>query len=450
MGIPILHNFYPFLCIERHSSMPSSGNRHQGLNRRAYTCPSNMKEAAEPNSSRYRVTYPRPVQETEGITPEKNLFSPTVDNPHKNESACNQSSTQPPLPSVKSLVQQMEHSQPPTSMNYAHPKTVHQFSDQMQPWGMQSKLQKLQCGGSNRSKRYSESISTPASVSASSSMHEMNNYHNPGFSEQDSFPCSSVGSANASQDVLLEPTDRTPQYPYTEGGFSNMHIGLREHSTWYPPHATSSQTSLPSEQALDDIPIQISTRASQYPTDNSLSNEFVPSKPTMHGPNTHLSTTPLPNHHRRTSSPAATFHSVQTEVHKKRPTIVSSAVSDSGVEILRCKHCKQPSAGTSTDTIEPWMSVSQDKEQFEQSWLQPRPRVMSVSTGVQTEGEDGSEKTVSLASLSPRTSSLLQRSHDGIVMEGEDGSEKTESPATLSPRTSLYEGMLHTCFSTSM
>ena len=146
MGIPILHNFYPFLCIERHSSMPSSENRHQGLNRRAYTCPSNMKEAAEPNSSRYRVTYPRPVQETEGITPEKNLFSPTVDNPHKNESACNQSSTQPPLPSVKSLVQQMEHSQPPTSMNYAHPKTVHQSSDQMQPSGMQSKLQKLQCG----------------------------------------------------------------------------------------------------------------------------------------------------------------------------------------------------------------------------------------------------------------------------------------------------------------
>ena len=397
--------------------MPSSGNRHLALNRRAYTCPSNMKEASEPNSSCYRVTYPPPVQETEGITPEKNLFSPTVDNPHKNESACNQSSTQPPLPSVKSLVQQMEHSQPPTSMNYAHPKTVHQSSDQMQPSGMQSKLQKLQHGGSSRSKHYSESISTPASVSASSSMHEMNNYHNPGFSEQDSFPCSSVGSANASQDVLSEPTDRTPQYLYTEGGFSNMHIGLREHSTWYPPHATSSQTSLPSEQALDDIPIQISTRASQYPTDNSLSNEFVPSKLTMHDPNTHLSTTPLPNHHRRTSSPAATFHSVQTEVHKKRP-IVSSAVSDSGVEILRCKHCKQPSAGTSTDTIEPWMSVSQDKEQFEQSWLQARPRVMSVSTGVQTEGEDGSEKT--------------------------------ESPAALSPRTSLYEGMLHTCSSASM
>ena len=210
--------------------MPSSGNRHLALNRRAYTCPSNMKEAAEPNSSRYRVTYPPPVQETEGITPEKNLFSPTVNNPHENESACNQSSTQPQLPSVKSLVQQMEHSQPPTSMNSAHPKTVHQSSDQMQPSGMQSKLQKLQHGGSNRSKHYSESISTtPASVSASSSMHEMNNYHNSGFSEQDSFPCSSVGSANASQDLLSEQADRTPQYPYTEGGLSNMHIGLREH-----------------------------------------------------------------------------------------------------------------------------------------------------------------------------------------------------------------------------
>ena len=75
---------------------------------------------------------------------------------------------------------------------------------------------------------------------------------------------------------------------------------------------------------------------------------------------------------------------------------------------------------------------------------------MSVSTEVQTEGEDGSEKTESPASLSPRTSSLLQRSHDGIVMEGEDGSEKTESLATLSPRTSLYEGMLHTCSSASV
>ena len=428
--------------------MPSSANRHLTFSRRAYTCPSSMNEAAGPYFSRFCRTHP-PVQETTAgdITPENN---PTVDNPHENETVCNHSSTQPQPLSVKSLVQRMEQPQPPTSMNYGHHKTMHQFSDQIQPGVMWSELQKPR-GSSSRARHHSESISasiatTPGSVSASSSMHEMNNYHNPGFSEQDSFPGSSAASTNASQDLLSEPHDRIVQYPYPEGGLSNFRS--REHSTWYHTHATSSQTSLPSEQALEDLPPQISTRASQYPTDTSLSNEFVPSKFTMHGPNTQVSTTPPPNFHRRTSSSAAAFHSVQTQVHKKTRTAVSSAVSDSGVEIYGYKHRKQSSVGTSTDTIEPWMSVSQDKEQFEQSWLQPRPRVTSVSTGVQTEGEDGSEKTESPASGSPTTSSSLQHPHDGIVMEGEP--EKTESPATLSTRTSLHEGMLQSCSSASV
>ena len=73
-----------------------------------------------------------------------------------------------------------------------------------------------------------------------------------------------------------------------------------------------------------------------------------------------------------------------------------------------------PSAGASADTIEPWMSVSQDKEQFEQSWVQQRHRVMSVSTAVQTE-----------------------------LKGGEDGLEKTD---TSSPRTSIYEGMFTLLF----
>ena len=81
---------------------------------------------------------------------------------------------------------------------------------------------------------------------------------------------------------------------------------------------------------------------------------------------------------------------------------------DSGVELIRYKHL------SSADTIEPGMSVSQDKEQFEQSWAQPRPRVMSISTSVQTEGEDESEKTTSPASGNPRTLSSPQRPYDGI------------------------------------
>ena len=428
--------------------MPASGSQHLALHRRTNTCPSNIKKAAEPYYS--CCTYPL-VQEI-GDSPENNPFSPTEDTLHEDESACNQFSNENQPPSVKSRIQQMEmitqpfsHPQPST---YAHPKTMHQSSDKMQPGVMRSELQKPR-GSSSRARHHSESIpvvtttahfrqtstptyphasshhkysgtSAPGSVSASSSLHEMNKYHNFGSSEQEGFHY----NTNESQDLINEPHDRTTQYPYLEGSqLSNT----REHPMWYHSHTTNSQASLP---ALEEIPPLLSTAASQYPADNSLSNPFKYLTPTPSSRGTReygRVSTPPPDFYRRTS------FSSQPQVHKKTSTTASSTVSDSGVEMV---YHKPPSARLSADTIEPWMSVSQGKEQFEQSWLQPRPRVASVSTAVQTEGEP--EKTESPASLSPRTSSSLQRPHDGIVMEGEP--EKTESPATLSTRTSLYDG----------
>ena len=133
------------------------------------------------------------------------------------------------------------------------------------------------------------------------------------------------------------------------------------------------------------------------------------------------------------SSPFGSISHYQLS-HKRFPYKMSSDGStDSGVEIVRFI---TPSAGPSgysiepwmsvpneyqwmqprPRVIEPWMSVSQDKEQFEQSWLQQQPRVLSVSTAVQTdlEGEDGSEKTASPASGTPRTLSSFQHPHAGI------------------------------------
>jgi len=64
-------------------------------------------------------------------------------------------------------------------------------------------------------------------------------------------------------------------------------------------------------------------------------------------------------------------------------------------------HHKAGPGSTASESIEPWMSVSNEKGQFEHSWKQPPPHVMSVSTGVQTECEEGSEKTPTPATLSP-------------------------------------------------
>ena len=414
--------------------LPRSGNQHQAARRRAvYSSPG---------------VYP-PVQEI-GDSPENNLFSPIEDTLHEDESACNQFSNETQPPSVKSriqasgvITQPLSHPQTLMATNYAHPKTVRQFNDQMQPGVIQSHPQMPQ-GVSNRAREniipsataplYFRRTSTPThihqshrvhnhsgeygtttpgSISSSSSMHEMNDYHSPLVSGQGMLYGSSAASANASQD--LQPTTQL------EHSLSNTHIRSREHHLWYHTQANSSQGSLLSEQAFGDF----TTQASQYPTENYLSNESVPSKPThnTNGGYIQAFTTALPDFHRHTSSPAATSRSAQKQAlshsscfthasyPRKKTSAAGSTVSDSGVEMV-C--IKTPSAGPNSDIIEPWMSVSQDKEQFEQSWIQPRPRVVSVSTGVQTEGEDGSEKTTSPASVSPRTSSSPQRPHAGI------------------------------------
>ena len=415
--------------------MPASGNQQLALHRRVNTCPSNMKQAAEPYSP--PGAYP-PVQETGDFSPENNPFSRTEDTLHEDESACSQSSNEPPQPPP---VQPFSHPQTLTATNYAHPKTMHQFNDQMQPGAMKSELQVPQ-GASNQTRENTmpsvtaplqfRRTSTPTqvhqscrfhshsgeygttalgSVSSSSSMHEMNNYHNPGYSEQDMLYSSSAASANASQDLLsAQPTTQL------EHSLSSTHIRSREHhSVWYHTQA-SSQVSLLSEQALGNFPPQISNQASQYPTENSLqlSYERLLSKPTHHSNRgyTQVSTTVLPDFHRRASSPAATSRSAQKQAlsshsSRKKTSAAGSTVSDSGVEMVRVKTL---SARPSSDTIEPWMSVSNEH----QYWIQPRPRVMSVSTGVQTEDEDGSETTASPASGSPRTSTSPQHPHPGI------------------------------------
>jgi len=127
------------------------------------------------------------------------------------------------------------------------------------------------------------------------------------------------------------------------------------------------------------------------------------------------SSTPPPTFPRTTSVPEATLRSTQTErlplqphsasfshspfQHKKLSVPASIAVSDSGVEMV---HHKAGPGSTASESIEPCMSVSTyEKEQFECSWMHPRPRTRSVSTAVQTECEEESEKTLTPATLSP-------------------------------------------------
>ena len=421
--------------------MPSSGNRHLPRRRAVYSSPG---------------AYP-PVQETGGFPPENYLFSP-----HEDESACNQSSNEA-LP--QSRIQQMEASgvihwpfsqpQPPTAINCAHPKAVHHFNGQMQPGVIQSELQAPQSVSNRMKKNVMSSASlattpvnfrrtstptyvhqshrfhnhsreygttTQGSVSSSTSMHEMNEYHNPGLPEQELFYGSSAAIANASQDVFSAHHPITRLEHSLSSELSSTHIRSREHHSWYHTQANSSQGSMLSEQVFDDVP-PTSTQASQYLTENSLSSESVPSKfviPTLNGGYTHVFATTPPDFYQPTSSPAATSYSAQkrslssqsscfthASYPRKKTSAAGSTLSDSGVEMV---HGKIPPAGPSSDIIEPWMSASNN----EQSWVQPRPRVTSVSTGVQTECEDESEKTTSPVSLTPRTSSPLQHPHASI------------------------------------
>ena len=237
----------------------------------------------------------------------------------------------------------LHHLQPP---NDAHPKAMHQCGYQMQPGVMQSEPQKPHQGGS---------------------IH----YHNPLVSDQDSIRASS----NPSQD-------------------SGVEMMYYKH----PPSTVANADTI----ALEEIPQALPTQASHYSADNSLSNpsKYLTSTPGSRRTREYgqASTTPPPEFYRPTPLAA------QPHVHKKTSTAPSSTVSDSGVEMMYYKH--PPSAGASADTIEPWMSVSQDKEQFEQFLVQPRPRVTSVSAAVQTEGEGGSEKTASPAALNPRVDGM--------------------------------------------
>ena len=375
--------------------LPRSGNQHQAARRRAvYSSPGVCP----------------PVQEI-GDSPETNPFSPTTeDTLHEDESACNETlppSLKPLIQAGGVITQPFSHPQTLMATNYPHPKTMHQFNDQMQPGLIQSEPQTPQ-GVNNRARQTTSPYlpATPGSISSpSSSMHEINDYHNPLISGQEMLYGSSAASANASQD--LQPTTQLEQ------SLSSTHTRSKGHHLWYHTQANSSQGSLLSEQ--DFTPLQ----ASQYPTENSLSNESVPSKPTLNtnGGYIQLFTTAPPDFHRHSSSPAATSRSAQKQFHPtcftphasyphKKTSGAGSTVSDSGVEMVRVK---TPSAGPNSDIIEPWMSVSN-----ELSWTQPRPRVTSVSTGVQTEGENRSEKAESPVSGSSRTSSSPQHPHDGI------------------------------------
>ena len=246
--------------------------------------------------------------------------------------------------------------------------------------------------------------------------------------------------------LQLERITQPFSYSHVERGhhfqLSNTHIRTRQHPTWYPTQATSSQESLSSEQALENIPPLISFPPSQYSTDSSLSiNEY---KPLFRHSNTGGYTRVSGPHRRTASAPLAPKLALSSPSgsishspfpHKRFPhKTPSDGSTDSGVEMVRFITPSAAPSGYSIEpwmsvaneyqywmqprprVIEPWMSVSQDKEQFEQSLVQQRPRVTSVSTAVQTEleGEDGSEKTASPASGTPRTPSSFQHPHAGI------------------------------------
>ena len=279
--------------------MVASGNQQLALHRQVNTCPSNMKQAAEPYSS--PGAYPT-VQETGDFSPENNPFSRTEDTLHEDESACSQSSNET-LPSlVKPQTLQLERITQPFSYSYVE------------------RAHRLQ--------------------------------------------------------------------------LSNTYIRTREHPTWYPTQATSSQESLSSEQALENIPPLISFPPSQYSTDSSLSNEYKPIRPLFCCSNTGGYTRVSVPHRCTASAPLAPKLAIPSGSFphspfplKRFPLKTSSDGStDSGVEMVRFI---TPSAAPSGYSIEPWMSVSNEH----QYWIQPRPRVTSFSTAVQIEGEDGRVST---------------------------------------------------------
>ena len=418
--------------------MPTSRSPQHPPNRRANTCPSDMKCAVATSAC-------LPVQETEEST--HSSYMPSNDtrmHSHGRETVSHHqfpASTQPQPASltVKAQVQQQEGN-PSLYTNhsselYSHPPetTMHQFSSyQDQTQAVESYI--LQRGGSTQARHLSEHMSTstpvhyrqtstplppslpsnplpirameyenstPASLSASNSVHDMYSIHNHAVFDQESRYTSSPSSANASQDLLSE----------ARGTMGVPFLG-RQHLEHNP---LSSQLS----------GLHIGQRGAFAPSQShpwyhvcNNSQEFIPSSMLDHRLRMEAryqpSSTPPPTFPRTTSVPEATLRSTQTErlplqphsasfshspyLRKKSSVPASIAVSDSGVEML---HRKAGPGSTASGSIEPWMSVSNEKGQFEHSWKQPPPHVMSVSTGVQTECEEGSEKTPTPATLSP-------------------------------------------------
>ena len=440
--IPVVHMLTPFLYAGKLS-----------LNRGANTSLLGMSQLAHSAVPHAR----QPVQETEDST--QSSYTPTIGtrmHSHGRETVSHHqfpasTQLQPTSLTVKARVQQLEGN-PSSYTNHnseevTHlPETmIHQLSSHQAPTksvAMQSEPHESsipQQGGSTRARHLSEDVktsapiapmhfrqtstplpsihrlpshplpihgaenekATPTSISASSSVHEMYNTHNHVAFDQESHCISSPSSTNVSQDILPEPHGamgvhhlghQLLEHNPVSSQLSDMHIGQRgafaphQSQPWYHVCNSSQEFLPPSQSLMPDITLRV--EASYRP-----------------------SSTPPSTFHRRTSFPETTLRSTQTErlplpphsasfshspyQHKKSSAPASIAVSDSGVE-----HKAGPGS-TASESIEPWMSVSNEKEQFERSWMQSPPHATSVSTGVQTECEEGSEKTPTPATLSP-------------------------------------------------
>ena len=424
--------------------MPASTSPRLALNRRANTCPTDMTQPAHavvPSAC-------HPVQET-GVSTH-GFYRPAMDTQiHSQGREAAATQPQPASLTVKARVKQLEgnpssytnHSSEEPTQRVSHPPeaTMHQSSsyDQAQSVERQSESQQRHVRspqeGSTRARHLSEQMShsgpitpvhfrqtstplppihqylpshphaaeyespTPASLSASSSAYEMHSIHNHAAFDQESRHTSSPSSTNVSQDLLTEPRGAMGvhhlgrQHLDHNSQLNDTHNGQREA---FPPHLyehwnhgyNSSQ-----EILMPDLRIRVET-----------GHQLLPAS--------------LPMSYRRTSYPETTLRSTQTErlplqphsasfshspyLHKKPSAPASNAASDSGVEMVR----HQPGPGSvASESIEPWMSISNDKEQFE-GWMQPQPdppHTRSVSTGVQTDYEEASEKTLTPATLSP-------------------------------------------------
>ena len=419
--------------------MPTSRSPQRPPNRRANTCPSDMKQLAHSVATSACL----PVQETEEST--HGSYKPPNDthmHSHGREAVSHHqfpawTQLQTTSPTVKGQVQQLEgepssytnHSSEETAQLFSHPPETMMHQDQTQ--AVDSYIP--QRGGSTRARHLSEHVltsaaptapvhyhqtstplppihqclpssplpiraenSTPASFSAPNSTHGIYSTHKHEAFDQESRYTSSPSSVNTSQDLLPEARGTMGvrrqhlEHNPLSSQLSDLHIGQtafapQQYQPWYHGYISSQEFLPPSQSLMLDHKFMV--EASYRP-----------------------SSTPPSTFWRRTSVPEATLRSTQTErlplpphsasfshspyPHKKSSAPASIAVSDSGVEMV---HHKAGPGSTASESIEP----SNEKEQFECSWIQPRPRTRSVSTAVQTECEEESEKTLTPATLSP-------------------------------------------------